>query len=398
VKVRYPGVVFIVSTPTIAALTDRETTTRLARIADSAKSEYRHAVGPRFDKRVFKKNRGVLAEPPAHLRQAVGWTVLRDAADGRPPHIWAGGVPDVNHARAFAASLLTFGCVAAMDVWEASLLGGQDQPPGKTPLKGVKAAFALGGTVSPHLARSRLLRWAAVHFGERSRNARGGDYLAAWQQVLWPLVGTFKVLAQAGLPVGIVDDDHLEYGGLDGYRLLVLPNPGELTGAQRQAVAAFAAAGGIVIENDPAWPWSAPAGTDAAAAALRAALEPHVASAPVSVIGHPASGYAVSYRHRNRLIVAVTNDFSWVQIQTVNKPVPRDKINPPAPRARGVQVTWRKGHGLPERKGTHSQGRRLRAIDAVSGASLAVEALDGGYRVTLPTFRFMALLVVTATR
>jgi hypothetical protein len=31
------------------------------------------------------------------------------------------------------------------------------------------------------------------------------------------------VLTEDGAPVGIVNDDQLEDGGLDGYRLLVLP-------------------------------------------------------------------------------------------------------------------------------------------------------------------------------
>ena len=51
VKAAHPNVVFIVSTTTVPALTDREMTTRLASIADSAKNEYRHAL--EFSKQVF---------------------------------------------------------------------------------------------------------------------------------------------------------------------------------------------------------------------------------------------------------------------------------------------------------------------------------------------------------
>ena len=47
---------------------------------------------PEFSKSVFEGNPDL--EPSDHVRQALGWTVLRDAADGRPPHIWVSGVPN----------------------------------------------------------------------------------------------------------------------------------------------------------------------------------------------------------------------------------------------------------------------------------------------------------------
>lgn len=390
VKARRTDVVFIVSTTTVPALTDREMTTRLAAIADSAKNEYMHAVRDRFTKNVFEDNPD-LAKPADHVRQALGWTVLRDAADARPPHIWAAGLPDENHARGYAASLLTFGCVANMDVWEDSLGGGEDQPPGKTPLEGVTAAFALGDAVSGYLEGARPVRWAAIHFGERSRNVRGADYRAAWQQVLWPLVGAYQVLSEDGLPVGVVNDDQLERGELAGYELLFLPNADELAIGQQVAVAAFAARGGTVIENDPAWVWSDPAGTEAAAAAFRAALEPHVGRAPVRVSGGPRNRYAVAYRNLERLVVAVTNDFSWVQISAANEmPV---EIDPPPPPAEGVRVIWRSG--LPQIPGPLPALHRPRAIEAVTRTTLTVERVGDRYQVDLPTFPAMALLVVT---
>jgi hypothetical protein len=392
VKAAHPDVVFLVSTTTVPALTDREMTTRLAEIADSAKNEYRLALSPNLSKRIFLDFPEL--EPEAHLRQAVGWTVLRDSADGRPPHIWAPGLPDIDHAQAFAASLMTFGCVANMDVDERCLLGAQDPLPGKTPVDGLKAAFALGAAASPHLAGSRPLRWAAIHLGERNRNARGDDYRAAWEQVLWPLVGAFQVLSEDGLPIGIVNDDQLEQGELDGYRLLVLPNPDELTGPQQQAVATFKARRGAVIENDPAWRWSDPDSRPAAAAAFRAAIRPGVATAPARVTGGPTGRYAVSYRKHGRLVVAVTNDFSWVQITSQEDGLP-PVINPPAPPAEGVQVTWRTGHGLPQLPGPWPRFQRLRAVETITATTLKVERVKGAYRVQLPTFDFMALLVVT---
>jgi hypothetical protein len=398
VKAEYPNVLFIVSSTVIPGLTDREMTTRLVSLADSSKNEYRHAVRPHFNKYVFGGGSQshctsaipAVRTPADHVRQALGWAVLRDAADGRPPHIWAPGLPNRAHAQAFAGSLITLGCIANMDVHEYHLserTDGEVIPSGKTPLDALQAAFALGNTVSPHLAGTRALRWAAIHFGERARNARGGDFHAAWREVLWPLVGAYQALTEDGVPVGIVNDQQLERGELDGYRLLVLPNSNELTANQQRAIEAFATSGGAVIENDPAWPWSDSSAGDVAAGAFRNALKKHMSVAPLRVTGGPPGRYATAYCNNERLVVAVTNDFSWVQIEWAN-----GQINAAAPPAAGVRVAWRKDAGLltgPDRV------VQLRAVEAITGRSLNIEQSGATYRVNLPRFKFMALLVVT---
>jgi hypothetical protein len=390
VRSRHRDVVFVISTDDFAALIDRGVTTRLARTADSAKNEYCQAVHNKVTRDLFETKSGVLKKPRGHVRQSLSWTILRDSSEGRPPHIWHPGVPTKEQAEALAASLLTFGAIANMDVYESSLITQEDRR-GKTPVAGLKRAFALGKLVSPHLARTQPLRWAAVHFGERSRNQRGVNYLAMWQQVLWPLVGPYKVLTEDGLPIGVVNDEQLEQGELDGYSVLILPNPSELTSRQADAVAGFTARHGAVIENNPAWAWSDPAGSNAAAAAFRAVLRPHLATAPVQVTGGPAGRYAVSYRKPGRLLVAVTNDFSWVQFSTLFKPIEQKDINPAPPEATGVHVIWRAG----QRPHRGPRPRRPHAIEVVSKRSLPVHRFSGGYRVELPEFPFMALLVVT---
>jgi hypothetical protein len=145
--------------------------------------------------------------------------------------------------------------------------------------------------------------------------------------------------------------------------------------------------GGAVIENNPAWPWSDPGGGEAAAAAFRAALQGHLGRAPVHVTGGPEGRYAVAYHSRTRLVVAITNNFSWVQIHWTP-----DHVNPAAPAATGVRVTWRAGEGPLPTSERHTQ---LRAIEAITGRTLSVEEVGRTYRVTLPRFRFMALVVVT---
>ena len=396
VQARYPHVVFIVSTATIPALTDREMTTRLARISDHPKNEYRLALSHALSKRVFRDH-PTLA-PDNHVRQAVGWTVLRDASEGRPPHIWVKGVPNADHAKAAAASLLTFGCVANMDVDEQSLLGTLPPGPGKTPIDALEAAFALGRDASPHLVDTEPLRWAAVHFAERARNHRDNNHRAAWEQVLWPMVGAFQVLSEEGLPVGVVNDHQLEQGELAGYRLLMIPDREHLTPSQTRVVADFAAAGGTVVDNDRSWVWGDPGGRAAALAALRAVLLRHAATAPLRISGGPPGRYGVGYRKGGALVVAVTNDFSWVQI--TGRPEEDDEtdvdsvVNPRPPPASRVKVAWRRGHGLPE-KWDEIPFPRIRAIEAISRRTLDIGLDRGGNRVELPRFQEMALLVVS---
>jgi hypothetical protein len=383
-------------------------TTRLARIADSAKNEYRLALNPAMNGGVFKDSDSddprALPAPPEHVRQAIGWTVLRDSADGRPPRIWAPGLPNKCHAMAFAGSLLTFGCIAHVDVQEDALRGPEQPDPGKTPLDGVTAAFALGESVSRHFANTQVLRWAALHFPESIRDDFELDFDRAWRQVLWPLVGAYDVLCQDGLPVGIVNDEQLEHGELDGYRLLYLIKADKLSDGQKQQVAAFRARGGAVIENNPAWPWSDRLLHHSAEAAFRVTLTPHLATPSVIVRGGPKKRYGVAYHGPNKLVVAVTNDFSWVQVTRPPKkpgdPPDEDNdddddglpevIEPPAPDAEGVRIIWRSGRGLPEPGLFH----RLSAFDAVTGTRLRVGRLPGGFHVMLPKFPYMAMLVV----
>jgi len=152
----------------------------------------------------------------------------------------------------------------------------------------------------------------------------------------------------------------------------------------------------VVIENNPAWPWSDPGRRHEAAAAFRFAIgRSGLATAPLRVTGGPAGRYAVSYldRKAGRLVVAVTNDFSWVQITDLANVPPA--INPPAPPVEGVSVTWRTGHGLPEFPRLWPFFYRLRVIEAIKGTPLNVERFPGGYRVNVPKFSFMALVVVT---
>jgi hypothetical protein len=109
--------------------------------------------------------------------------------------------------------------------------------------------------------------------------------------------------------------------------------------------------------------------------------------APFRIRGGPKGRYAVSYDNNGKLVVAVTNDFSWVQISNLND-IPRP-TNPPPPAATGVEVAWRLG--VPR---TPGPSFRLQATEAITGIRLRIVRAPGVYRVTLPPIDFMALIVV----
>lgn len=136
----------------VPGLSNREMTTRLVHVVDSAKNEYQIPTAPQS-----------------------------------------------NH---MVGSLLTFGCIANVGVPEESI--GVADPPG------VEDAFALGAAVAGPPSTS-----ASATATPAARTHR-----RAWEEVLWPLTGAFGVLSRERVPVGGVDDHHLERGRLAGYRLL----------------------------------------------------------------------------------------------------------------------------------------------------------------------------------
>ena len=149
---------------------------------------------------MFAYDKSLLApEPDARL--ALGYTLARDAADGRPAHIWTHGLLDEASTLYAAAGMVAHGCIANLDVAEATI-----------PNAMFEKAFALGARISPALAGTVPLRWAAVHYPEDARNALAPDQIRQWKDVLYPLYGAYRALLRARLPVGVVTDSQLEEG------------------------------------------------------------------------------------------------------------------------------------------------------------------------------------------
>ena len=381
-QAQFPSVVFVVSTTYLPALVNRRMTTRLAAVADAAKTEFRLALSAAANLHVFD-DKSDIEEPPDDIRMALGWVVLRDAAAGRPPHVWGPRFATDRDALGFVGAVTTYGCIAAMDLPEANIIGNTARPSTK---ESVSAALALGRKVSDALGSATVYRWAAVHFSEASRNARGGDHVAAWREVLWPVTGAFGTLCRRRVPVGVVNDDQLTAGALDGLKLLVLPNPDELSDEQAARVRAFSVAGGTVLDMSPDWSWREPGQSLAAASAFRAALGMVLDASPVRVEGGPEQMHAVSYRAgAHRVLVAITNEFTSVRqvraTTTATSTATADSRRKPGT-VKGVTVQLR------------LDGLDRSATDEMTGKALTVLDRGDHYELTVPDFDAMALVSV----
>ncbi len=364
---RNPECVMLIGSNTWPTMADRHMTNRLFRIADSMKSEYTLAL--RMNGRILPP--GPDAEPfDPEVKLALGYALSRDACDGRPAHIWTFNLQDEASALYAAAGMMTHGCIANIDVREQTI-----------PNMTYKAAFELGDRVSPYLHQTKPLRWAAVHYSELARDQYKLDGEEAWREVLFPVYGSYAALFRARVPVGIITDSQLEDGLLGGYRVLVVPAPEHLTERMAEVIAEFEAAGGVAIRNRDEWAWHSPDGQQAAIDSFIQALGDEPAKASVQATGGPADMHVDSYVNRagDRLTVALCNEFTWV-FTGRNPPAPEDLPKPP-PDCEGVSVMVR-DRGMPSR-----------VFDAVTGEELGFTQVDGGVRVTVPTFGYMAVVV-----
>lgn len=369
---RNPECVMLISSHLWAGMTDHHLNNRLFRIADSVKMEFSIPIrkGPN---RVFDDDAS-LARPEADVRLALGYTLARDAADGRPSHIWTHGLLDSNSALYATSGMVAHGCIANLDVPEMTIPNAMFKP-----------AFDLGRRVSPAFADARPTRWAVIHFPEAARDALAPDESRQWKEVLYPVYGAYRTLLRAHLPVGIITDSQLEEGRFDGARVLFLPAPESLTPRMRDAVRRAAANGVRVVEQRDAWQWHVPdGGASRAGAELMDAVRPSLDTVQIRVSGGPEKMHAVCFTHHHldRTTVALTNDFSWVYTGAAPEP---DRIpeltRPPLP-CRDVKLLVRR------------EGRPRRVFESVSGKELTAVAGDDGWIIKVPEFEHMSVVMV----
>ncbi len=372
---RFPDLVMLISSYKYPGMVSQHTTHRLYRITDSVKTEFDKPL--HFRKRQIFRTDPELARPERHAALVLGYSLARDAADGRPPHVWVNNIGGPVQATYATAGLITHGAIANLDNNE-SRIPNHDY---------FDRAVRLGNQVSPAFDEARPLRWAAVHFSERARNHYFPDEKTAWKEVLYPVYGAFTTLLKEHRPVGLVTDSQLAQGRLTGYDVLFLPAPEHLTASMQAAVEQFEANGGLVVRQRDAWRWHQPdGGITRAGAELTEQIRSSAKAAPVHVTGGHPKMHSVPFvtKDRRRLTVSLANDFSWVrespdkQGKDWSEVVERRKPEP----CRNVSIHVR---GWKEPK---------RVYNAVTGKSLEVQKTDRGVRIDVPLFEVMAVVVL----
>jgi len=368
---RNPDCMLLVSTTWTAAMTEPWMTSIFAAVGDSAKTEYEK---PWAGKKPFKPIPGIKT-PDHDMRWAAGFTYLRSTCDDWPPHSWIFLLWTSQEAMTAAAANLTYGLIANIDVAD-----------GRIPNMAFKPAFDLGNKVSPWLARTKPLRWTAIHFNEKVRDRLWPDTKEIWKKALWPAYGPFEALCRARLPVAYVTDWQLEAGKLDSYKVLVLPTPKELTQAQQKAVQKFKAAGGTVLEVDAGTKFHDPDKHDRYINEFLETLLEAAPPAPVKITGGPNDLHAVTWAKTSGKATTITllNKFDWFTLKgrrgktPINNPELIGKLPPPA---QGVTAVLR----------TNKTPKKV--FDAVSGKKLKPVKMPDGWQVTVPDFQYMAAVV-----
>lgn len=307
VEEKHPGLAFVVSSSSLAGLTTREFRSDNLDVGYT-KTEFLSPERPQFDKNVFR-GIGSLERPHRSALLGFAWTFLREAAAGRPPHVWAPSLPDADHARAYVASIVAHGGIANMDIGEDLLLRGRERA-GLTPRDALASAFTLGTRLSAVLKDTAPLHFSGVYFSEHLRDQRWPDHRSAWEHVVLPAVRTYQSLGRAGPSPAILVDRAARSGPPEGLALLAVP-PG-----LPPATLARLREGGTEL-------WEMP-GNGALPREVAAKLGSAPVRAAVPLQGMTLHAY-VSRAPRPRIVLLLLEDFSWIRVGTGDYP------NHPAP-------------------------------------------------------------------
>ena len=166
-----------------------------------------------------------------------GLTFARDAADGKPGHLWA--VSEVKDLLE-SAWVLAYGHIYNYDVHDNSL-----NKPDDPICVDAKRHTALGAKLSPYLNGYSPLRTAIVHYPEGVLDG------VKTTPTVFPV---FSKLMEQKIPLGMMLDSQLREGLIpEECQLLYFPEPSNsplLEAETAQHIAAFKARGGVVIEDD----------------------------------------------------------------------------------------------------------------------------------------------------
>jgi len=373
VRERNPDVFFCVKSSQYPMFFSPHIDYDLLAISDTSGTEFHKPFGHRP---IVMRGEPDFAEPAFDDQVALGWSIVRDASAGRPPLMWIPFIRDEEKSLYSAAAAVTYGCVAAMNIYIRNLP--QDAARAEEIFS---STFRMGEEVSPYLMYARPIRWAALHVSERSRNARLPDRKAMWREVFSPALGAYQVLKEEHLPWVTLTDLDLADGPGQQTRLVVLPWPDELTPQQASAVERFERSGGCVVRLDPRAGWHTKTRKPALMKQMLDVIRQQAGKPPVTVTG-PKAMHAVCYGNpeARRVTVCLANTWGWFRSTREPDPKLNDGVAPPA--CSGVSITFTRELASPRR-----------VFEVLSGQDLPVKARADGARVQVPEFQINACVV-----
>lgn len=267
-------------------------------MTDSSKTEFKKEFGGSTAMLKRLKLSG-MAAPAFDIQTALGWSLVRDSSDGRPPLMWIPFIKTEDDALRASAAAYSYGCVASLAFKE----------PAADPAR-FRSSFANGAKLASALGGARPYGWLAIHVSEQARNRRLNDPARAWREVIAPVLGSFEAAVTEHLPVVTLNDRQLATSIPADTRVLVLASPDELSDPQRAALDPWKLRGGIAVRLKPGEDWQSAAGKAARQAALLQELAARNAKPPIQVRG-PASLHAVYFRHPQKGHLAVALVDAW---------------------------------------------------------------------------------------
>lgn len=140
---------------------------------------------------------------------ALGLTFIRDAADGKPAHLWWSS--KIQSSLLDCAWTLAFGHIFNFDVMEDMIADSESDA-----YRMAQKHTAMGAKLTPYLKGTVPVRWALVHYPEGKP-----DGLAMKQSVL----PVFRCVMDAHVPTGTIIDSQLRDGIPSECGLLCIPDP-----------------------------------------------------------------------------------------------------------------------------------------------------------------------------
>jgi hypothetical protein len=355
---------------------------RLSRIADSSKTELSHG-----HRRWPQPYSAFPSYADKEMNVLAGYLIARDAAQGRPAHVWFAGVIHT----ALVYEYLTAAVIGSGNIANLSGVSGSEMWENRGAGCLYENAIRLGNKVSPAMAGTDPMRWAAIHLSDRSRDA---FQLEGGEERVEACVGAamrtyFHVLQKEHLPASFITDSQLEEGVWPDTRVLCLPETDHLTPQMKKSIEAFQQRGGTVV-NIPGEQRDV-GDFKKASEAFRAALLPVAKAAPIVAEVDAQKAHIAAYTKKgsDTWVVNAWNAFMWWPFINERKKGPAGeaalKVQNTAPSpVKGMVV-----------KLSHPEGKKPKAIkETVSGRLLEAEPDGSSWKIAVPDYTSMAQLVI----